>query len=70
MFNCAIVYAYISDFKQCIFVNSISPPNSLLDGSENQSLPAVPFREPLRHPVGHALQLPVLQRIFQNARPS
>jgi len=45
-------------------------PNSLLDGSENQSLLAVSFREPLRHPVGHALQLFVLQRVFQNARPS
>jgi len=45
-------------------------PNSLLDGSENQSLPAVPFREPLLNPVGHALQLLVPQLIFQNALPS
>jgi len=44
--------------------------NSLLEGSENQNLPAVPFREPLRHPVGHALQLLVLQRVVQNAIPS
>ena len=44
--------------------------NSLFDGSENQGLPAVPFREPLRHPVSHALQLLVLQRVVQNARPS
>ena len=28
MFNCAIDYAYISDFKQCIFVISISPLNA------------------------------------------
>ena len=45
-------------------------PNSLLKGSENQRLPAVPFREPLRHPVGHALQVFVLQRVVQNAGPS
>ena len=44
-------------------------PNSLLDGSENQSLPAVPFREPLRHPVGHGLQLLALQRVVLNAIP-
>ena len=25
------------------------------------------FREPLMHPVGHALQLLVLQRVVQNA---
>jgi len=48
----------------------LGPHNSFLDGSENQSLPAVRFREPLMHPVGHALQLPVPQRVFQNARPS
>lgn len=45
-------------------------PNSLLKGSENQRLPAVPFREPLRHPMGHALQVFVLQRVVQNARPN
>ena len=44
--------------------------NFLLDSSENQSLPAVPFREPLRHPVGHALQLLVLQRVVLNAIPN
>ena len=45
-------------------------PNSLLKGSENQRLPAVPFREPLRHPVGHALEILVLQWVVQNTRPS
>ena len=48
----------------------LGPSNSLLDGSENLGLPAVPFREPLRHPVGHALQVFVLQRVVQNARPN
>jgi len=44
------------------------PSNALLAGSENQSLPAVPFREPLADPGGHPLQLLVPQRFFQNSR--
>jgi hypothetical protein len=38
MFNCAIVYAYISDFKQCIFVISISPPNAAPEWQQARSL--------------------------------
>ena len=57
-------------FQNELVNQSLGWPNSLLKGSENQRLPAVPFREPLRHPMGHALQVFVLQRVVQNARPN